>query len=62
MNDPLVTLEFNKILSQAAENAISTKGRQQILSLRPAGELSEVKNRLQFTEQAEKLSRPGRDV
>lgn len=55
MNDPLVILEFNKILSQAAENAISTKGRQQILSLRPSGELSEVKNRLQFTEQAEKL-------
>lgn len=49
------SLELNKILSSCAEYAVLKGGRKRVLSLRPTGDLSEVKRRLNFTAEAEKL-------
>ena len=48
-------LELNKILAAAAEYACSAGGREKVLSLTPSGDLKEVRARLAYTAECDKL-------
>ncbi len=55
MNDPILTLELDKILSAAASYAASSRAKLRIFELSPAYDFGEVASRLEFTCQAELL-------
>lgn len=58
MDDKILkTMEFSKILNKLAYHAVTSLGKEYAESLRPSGNLEDVKRRLQATDEAYKVDR-----
>lgn len=58
MDDKILkTMEFSKILNKLAYHAVTSLGKECANSLRPSGDLEDVKRRLQATDEAYKVDR-----
>lgn len=54
-NDSIVKLELNKILAICSSFAVLSSAREEIISLTPTGDIGEVRSRLTFTSECDRL-------